>query len=155
MIESADIQEAAVALWATSVGAGGLTVTIPGGLRFGRVPETGSGATPVASPYASLTVKEQAPLRTGLPKYLQAFIVEFRIYSDVAGEPTGELARTLDNLFDFLPRTFTLTNGQSLYVLHSNRKEGELKQDDTRLKATDVLVATGRYEWLCQGTAPV
>lgn len=122
---------------------GTLTAQVPGGLREGRLPITGTDGAELKRPYARLEITEGDKEWFSGEDYLQKFTVAITVW-DTPGKGAVEAARHVDTgtlIFDW----GTVTIG-GVRVVGIRPIPGQLSQDDRTREGKDVVMAKLAWE---------
>lgn len=143
-MKSADIMAAFKRRWDV----GPVGPMAPGGLwDVGQVPE---GAT---SPYADLLAEEQERIESSGP-LIQPIAVTIRVWTQpgAGAVDAGKLRDALAATFDWKQSRLHVAGATVLGV--RNVTGGGIKTDAARKNASDVMIATGRWEVMIQIDRP-
>lgn len=141
IVTAEDVAAGVKTKWDADTGVSGLATLVTGGLHYQRVKEG------VAPPYAALAVEEDEQEDFSGTDYIKKFTFRIDCYGE---QPVSSLAirRALAALFD---RTtgLTITNATTLHVKPMG---GKLEITTARRNASDVVLASGVWEVLVQGS---
>ncbi len=136
-------------LW---TGSAALSASVPGGLWQDRAPERGSdGVTPVATPYAEISVRTEPAQYNSSPSYLQLFEVRVTVWSNAGPVNGGTIQAIIGRLFDpppgmAAPAGLQISGG--VQVIRVDAADSQFELDPARVKAGDILVATAAWNVL-------
>jgi hypothetical protein len=105
--------------------------------------------------YTEFTVKDGATEFNATAPYTQLFNLEFKTWGQEGATNLGPIKLAIEAAFSLrlpaVPTTITLPSGRTLYLMRSFKAAGELQEDDATQQGQSVMLATDRYEILCQG----
>lgn len=142
VVVAEDVAAGVLTKWTADTGASGCATLVTGGLHYQTVRDEATD-----TPYAVMMVEDGEQEDFSGTAFIKTFVVRIDCYSS---QPTSNLAirRALATLFD-RASALTITNATMLTVKPVG---GKLEITTERRNASDVVLATGAWEILVQGS---
>ena len=148
------VESILLAAWRTLwTGDATIPALVPGGLWLDLAPENGANGSPLATPYAEITIRpEEAQYASG-GFFLQTFTVETMVWSNAGPTDGGNIQKAVGNVFDppsgaALPTMLAAALTGGVKPIRVDQAPGKFELDPSRAKSKDILVAAAAWNVL-------